>query len=66
LISCRSRAAAFGKWSKDINRASIKVAEDCGFPLAGNGIRVQRLKGFDYYQLTNPENGMGGAVSTRG
>ena len=36
---------------EDINRASIKVAEDCGFRLAGIGTRVERLKGLDYYEI---------------
>ena len=36
---------------EDINRASVKVAEDCGFRLAGIGTRVERLKGLDYYEI---------------
>jgi RimJ/RimL family protein N-acetyltransferase len=36
---------------EDINRGSIKVAEDCGFRLAGVGTRVERLKGLDYYEI---------------
>lgn len=51
---------------EDVNRASIRVAEDCGFHLAGIGTRVQRLKGFDYYEITNAENGRGAVVPTSG
>jgi RimJ/RimL family protein N-acetyltransferase len=36
---------------EDVNRASVKVAEDCGFRLAGVGTRVKRLKVFDYYEM---------------
>ncbi|HKD66101.1 MAG TPA: GNAT family N-acetyltransferase [Candidatus Binataceae bacterium] len=36
---------------QDINRASVKVAEDCGFQLAGTGGRIKRIKGFDSYDF---------------
>ena len=39
---------------EDINRPSIKVAEDCGFDLARVGTRAKRFRGFDYYEMTNP------------
>jgi RimJ/RimL family protein N-acetyltransferase len=38
---------------EEVNRASIKVAEICGFHRAGTGARVQRFKGLDYYQMVN-------------
>ncbi|HEV3113114.1 MAG TPA: GNAT family protein [Candidatus Binataceae bacterium] len=50
----------------DVNRASIKVAEDCSFHLAGIGTRVRRVKGFDYYKLTTAEPGRGAAIPTGG
>jgi RimJ/RimL family protein N-acetyltransferase len=37
---------------EDVNRPSIRVAEDCGFRLAGIGRRVERMRGFDFYQIT--------------
>jgi RimJ/RimL family protein N-acetyltransferase len=40
---------------EDLNRSSIRVAEDCGFRLAGVGTRVVRLKGFDYYKMTSAQ-----------
>jgi RimJ/RimL family protein N-acetyltransferase len=39
---------------EDVNRPSIKVAEDCGFRLAGVGTRVIRIKGFDCYEIREP------------
>ena len=47
---------------EDVNVASIKVAEDCGFRLAGSGIRVRRVKGFDFYRITKVENEISAAV----
>jgi RimJ/RimL family protein N-acetyltransferase len=36
---------------EDVNRSSIKVAEDCGFRLAATGTHAERMKGFDYYEI---------------
>jgi RimJ/RimL family protein N-acetyltransferase len=52
-IVARMRKLGRGFWYvvEDINRASIKVVEDCGFRVAGIGTRVERLKGLDYYEI---------------
>ncbi len=39
---------------EDINRTSVKVAEDCDFCLAGLGTRVERLKGLVYRRRKRP------------
>jgi RimJ/RimL family protein N-acetyltransferase len=36
---------------EDINVASVKVAEDCGFGVGGLGTRIKWLPGLDYYEI---------------
>jgi GNAT superfamily N-acetyltransferase len=55
LIVLAERGRGIWYVVEDVNRASIVVAEDCGFRLAGVGTRVLRGKGFDYYEMAGAQ-----------